>query len=95
MSKRGPPKKQKTSKATKKDIENVGSKQKPAQKDDAEVKDKQKTKTKAKNDKQESANGKPPAEEPAAAEAEKKITGGAERDSKESRYIESSSFISI
>jgi|SRR5579859_6412047 len=81
-----PVKKQKTSKASKKDIEKGGPQEKPAQDDVPKVKDGQNKENKGKGKKQENRSGKPPAAEPAAAEAEKKTAGGAERDSKEATY---------
>jgi hypothetical protein len=78
-----PAKKRKTSKTTKKDIQDDKSGEKSGTKV-SKVENGQKTGTQAKNKKQENGKGKPPADEPAAAEAEKKTTGGATRESKDS-----------
>ena len=75
--KNAPSKKQKTTKSTKKDpdVETGKSREEPDKGITSKVEDKQQEDTM-----------KPPAEEPAAAEAEKRTTGGADRESKESRY---------
>lgn len=83
VEKGAPAKKQKTSKATKKDIENGESEDQPQARNDPNVEKAQKAEPQERNGNQ--TNGKAPAEEPAAAEAEKKTTGGAARDSNEAR----------